>query len=57
MLGHGPVPERDASAEFWDAQGRYRVGLGTWPDGSTGVELLDDRGNVRGRLGERPADR
>jgi hypothetical protein len=54
VLGHGPEPERDASLELWDPAGAYRVGLGTWPDGSTGLELLDDRAEVRGRVGERP---
>ena len=39
MLGVGPADEREASVEFWDADGAYRAGFGVWPDGEAGPEL------------------
>ncbi len=39
--------------EFWDRDGSYRAGLGTWPDGGTGIELVDDTGTLRTRVGQR----
>ena len=48
------MPHREASAEFWDRDGHYRAGVGVWPDGGTGMELLDGAGTLRGRVGQRP---
>lgn len=35
---------------------RLRAGLGTWPDGATGLELLDGAGTLRARVGQRAPD-
>ncbi|MCW3038760.1 MAG: hypothetical protein JWM31_665, partial [Solirubrobacterales bacterium] len=43
----------ESSVEFWDRDGSYRAGVGTWPDGGTGVELLDAAGTLRTRVGQR----
>jgi hypothetical protein len=52
-LAQGPEPERESSIEFWDRDGAYRAGLGVWPDGGTGIELLDGAGTLRSRIGQR----
>ena len=51
LLAEGPQDDRDASLEFWDRDGAYRAGVGVWPDGGTGIELQDDAGTLRARLG------
>ncbi len=42
LLAVGPDPDREASVEFWDADGDYRAGFGVWPEGAAGPEVPDD---------------
>lgn len=64
LLGLGPGGL--VALDLADEAGRVRAsraGLGTWPNGATGVELLDDREHPRARFGahapgrESPEDR
>lgn len=45
---------RECSLEFLGPRdSAYRAGTGVWPDGGTGLELLDEGGTLRARLGPR----
>ena len=46
-------PSANARWSSWDRDGASRAGTGVWPDGGTGLELLDERGTLRARLGQR----
>ena len=41
VLAAGPLPDREASAEFWDADGAYRAGFGVWPEGDAGAAEIE----------------
>lgn len=53
LPAQGPADERECSLEFWGPRRRLSRGHRRWPDGGHGLELLDERGTLRARLGQR----